>query len=711
MPQAYLDVQEWSGGVITAQSRDEIPQNASPHALNASLSSVEGRLGIPSKRLGMKCLNRTQIGTATTIHGAYEFIFVRGDGVLRRYHLIVSDDGRLDSISSTGTTKALSVSAFTAGDYIPDFTTAQNLCFIANGQDAVKLFDGLTLGLAGITRPTVGTMAGTAGAAGTPNGTYELRVTYRNSKTGHESSVSDTATSTVTLSSETLDLTNIPVSSEARVDQRRIWVRNTSTMAYFFLVHTISDNTSTTASSVDWTDSSLITRAPDTSENDPPGAHRYLEWHRNRLYAAGVSSAPSQVFYSKLGKPEAFDPDNFERINELDGEPITALYSMQDMLLVFKRTSLWAIIGDNPSTWQVRQLSNDTGCLSHRSIVAIEGSLYWWSEHGPVQWSGSGGIESIGMDLLYPEFVGTVMNDSQRERIAAGVKQGEGEVLFAVPSSQSTVLDLIYIWNHRLGRWSGVWDPMDIGTFSTARDTNGYPRLYLHNLKGQVFQMGMGLIDGVCTGTVSGTFTAGATSISSITGQSGFDTTGGGLVERKVTILDSNGAQVGTFRPKIASNTASVLTFDRTLHGLTNGSTYTFVVGAPNFVWETKAFDHDLPFHKKRYEFIYLGAESSSANNHWLDIEVDYTSGTQKTKTLTFAYPVIAAEWGVSNWDAVNWDDVTTSNIPRRYRVGMRGHTIRCRIRSPYPNETFVLRKFGIRAMVATDRREDLQTS
>lgn len=717
MPSAYFDVQDWSEGVNSSTNQDEIPPNASPLGLNASLLTTAGGRAIPTKRLGMTTLNATPVTGTPTIHGAYEFERTTG-GTTTRTHLLVSDGGRLDSVDSNGALTTISASAFTSGDYLPDFTTAQNLCFIANGQDAIQKYDGTSLTNAGITRPTVGTFAGAAGAAGTPNATYELRVTYRNSSTGHESSISDTATSTVTLTSEKLDVSNVPVSGDGQVDQRRIYVRNTATMAYFFLVHTIEDNVSTTASDINWTDSSLITKAPDTTENDPPAAHKYVVWHRNRLFAAGAHANPSQITFSKLGLPEAFDPDNFERINELDGDIITGLYSYSDMLIIFKENSVWGLIGDNPATWEVRPLFRDLGCVSHRSICSGSGWLFWWGRKGPTAWDGASLPVLIGLEYIHRDVATTQINQLYVNRIACGVDIMTSEVFWAIPAGASTVLSKILVWNLRLNRWSGLWDPMEVGCFATVQDTEGFPRVFLHGLKGQAFRMNQGTIDGVAPGTThTGTFTAVTDgdppmTITDLTAS--FDTTGGGLVERKVTVLDSNGRQVGSIRPKITSNTSTVLTISPSVSGMTNGGTYTYVVGAPNFVWDTAVFDQDLPFHKKRYEFVYLSGEASSAANIWLDMEVDYNSATRKTRTVSLTQPagslgsgLWSGFWGSGEWGSMIWGSPQGSNLPRRFRVGMRGHAIQCRIRSPYPNQPFVLRKFGVRSMIATDRRED----
>jgi hypothetical protein len=157
---------------------------------------------LATKRKGVSLINATPITGASPIIGQFHY-YNTSTGT--NYHALVSRNGRLDTRALDNTITNRST-ALTAGDYYPDFSIANNLLFIVNSQDRLK-FDGTSVTIFGITRPTVGSMAGAAGAAGLHNGTYDLRVTYYNSATGNESSASDTATATVTVANQAIDWT------------------------------------------------------------------------------------------------------------------------------------------------------------------------------------------------------------------------------------------------------------------------------------------------------------------------------------------------------------------------------------------------------------------------------------------------------------------------------------------------------------------------
>jgi hypothetical protein len=152
----------------------------------------------------------------------------------------------------------------------------------------------------------------------------------------------------------------------------------------------------------------------------------------------------------------------------------------------------------------------------------------------------------------------------------------------------------------------------------------------------------------VPSGTVTGTFVAGASFTGSITG-SGFYNTDSGLAKRVVTVEDANRQFIG--RAQISANTGTTLTLLTNITGLTVGQTYTYHIGGPNFEWATPPEDSKQPFHQKRYRTVHIKT-ANEGGTVGVDIYTDNDADTAK-RTLSFVD-----------------DDAEKSNIAKRLSVG-----------------------------------------
>lgn len=669
---------------------------------NSALYLVAGQKALVQKRKGASVYNATPISGSPAILGQYAYRKYAGSGSYTLYHLAVSNNGRLDVISNAGVAASADASSpapFTSGNFLPDFAVANNVAFIVNANGDAKKFNGTSVQNIGITRPTVGTMAIAAGAAGNHNGTYEARVTYVNTATGQESSASNTTAASVTVASKALSWTNIPVSSDSQVDARRLYLRNTATMANFYLAATISDNTSTTTTT-NISDTSLVTLGPDTAENDPPPTGvKYIATHQSRLFASdGVD-----LFFSKPDLPEAFDPDNTESVNANDGDQITAIAAAHEIIIVFKRNAMYGLFGDDPDSWTIRQISADIGCVSHRSIRTVEGKTYWWSLKGPVVWDGTGLPVAIGTPLIQPTITTDALAYSLLGNIATEVDSTNQRVMFALPSSASTIRnDIMLPFNYRLGVWeSDRWDPFDVASMVALEDSNKVPWVMVGSYSGQVFKWWNATNDAVPVNcTTNGTVTSHTTTTVTISGAT-FTILGGALVDRYVYLVDPTATAIQRLR--ITGNTATVLTVDSVtpIDGTVTG--YTFYIGGPNFSWDTPWLDGGQPFNKKRYEYLYAQAFSTSGN---VTINVDFFLDYDQfnaAKTFSFVTTSTGAVWDTSTWDGSDvWGYAST--IQKRFRCGKTAKYWRARFRNGAPDQAVTISKIGMRSELLSDK-------
>lgn len=619
MAQTIMDsFREFTGGVVTAGLAARQSRSTSPKGWNSVLTNIGYQSATPAKRPGCKTVNPTQV-SANAVNCQIEYLTYAA-GVPTRYHIGILADGDIGYISSdptagTGAWTSINATAFATSDgKNVSHTIGKNLLFLVDGTVAKKL-RGTTLENFGIERPSTAAVAA-AGAAGGMTGTYEVRFTFENGNTNHESSASDTSNA-IALTAQKLSLTSVDVSTDAQVTKRNIYIRNTATQVAFRLAGSISDNTTTTAV-LDVDETTLTVLAPNTTQNDPPPSGiTSAEWWQSYMVVADQEN----IYWSQLNKPESFFVDDFEPVGGLDGQKITGLRAFGPVLLIFKERSVYTLSGRTPASFQLKPLFTDIGCLSQLSIVQAGGALYWWSHRGPVRWEGSGYPEPIA-EL---HFGSVTWENSKSSLIQATNDETTSLVMWTYPQSGDTENTRMLAWDYKLNVFaSNRWDPMNVASLVQMQDNNGKRWVYYGNYNGQFFRFNDANADGVPSGTVTGTFTAVGTSVNSIT-STGFYTTGTALAKRIVTIEDANRQYVG--RAEISSNTATVLTLATAITSLVVGGVYTFHVGGPNFEWATPLEDSQKSFQQKRYRTIHL-----KTGNGGGDIGVDiYTDNDADT--------------------------------------------------------------------------------
>lgn len=699
---------DWGFGVVNSLEPDMIPENASPRGWNANLVSIGGEKAVVEKRRGFGTVNTTAISGATAILGQHQFDRrTPGAATYTRYHLIYSLNGRLDKLNSDDTTSqydSTEATPFASGDTPPCFMVANNECFIANGERIRKAtYDVAAAGervyKAGIVRPSAPSV--TTNAVGM-TGTYDVRITYYNSDSGYESSASDTSTQVVV--NQKVRVT-IPaaVGSGEKGTHVRVGVRKQGLQTQFFQVAEVALGSGTY--DINLTDDQLLalTRImPDTAENDPPPVISVMAWRSSRAFMSGPAD-PSKVYHSQLGQPEQIDPENFDYVGKDDGEAVTAIIDAFEQTVCFKKTSIWSIRGDDPQSWVVDKIVPDSGTLSHRSVALIDGALHWWDPvQGPMRWTGPGSDpEPVGMLLISSSVDSDAVNYAKANRVVCSTaphpdhnlviwgtaeKNPEGEASFVNNG-------ILFPWNYRLRRWaSDKWNPMDCASLATIENANNEKLLYIGGYYGQIFRYTEIDSDGVDSGTKSGNVTS-ATSNTLTDSTAAFMTTGAGLKGRYAYVVAPGGFDVQ--RRRIGSNTGTQITLDA---GLTWATTpvpgvHTYVIGGPDWQWDTANVVQQGPFFKKRFRFaLHQMKTPADITTVSLDFLFDYSAAVGITGTFQ-----VTPGGGI--WDSAIWDVSiygAQSAKTDRTRIGASGHAIRMRFRNREPDKRLVLLKAGV---------------
>ena len=136
--------------------------------------------------------------------------------------------------------------------------------------------------------------------------------------------------------------------------------------------------------------------APEPFGSAAQGSDReihFLEQHFGRLYAAGDPLAPARLYWSQTpGDGRTIEdwssadasPDvsgGFVDVGT-DGDPITGLFAMSNQLLIFKRDSLWRLLGDRPSNYRILPVDAASLHPKHMACVRYADRLYFLSRDG-----------------------------------------------------------------------------------------------------------------------------------------------------------------------------------------------------------------------------------------------------------------------------------------------------------------------------------------
>lgn len=720
-------IEHFSLGVITSGETDrEDLKHALVRADNAQFTKIAARIALMRKRLGETLVNSTPLANTSAsegpaIVGGQHYIYDNA-GTEVRYSAQISADGTVTLLQDDGTsTNHTPVATFAAlltnGVVSPTSAVMNNRLFLLDGLGGKASLKGEAEVDWGVAPATIDSLA--AGAAGDMSGDYDVAITAVNTDTGAESDLSE-FTSITGLASDQLDVTVDTVDVALDHMYFRIYIRKPAEgpgsyrvlagtgyvggTTQGFPLFSASPTTTVTINVSDATLEDLIISPPALlSRGLPPSGIKYIAVWANRLFVAD----DTMVYWSEQDLPDAFNPANAEPIRSPNGGYIKGIRAVPideetSSFSVWTLTARHELTGTaDPATWDWSVPDPELGAVSDAGIIVHDGLLLWWSpDHGPVmRVPGSTEVSHIGNELVNDQVGPAAINASQAALIR-GIGHG-GRAIWAFPELQKTRNTKMAVFNTEMRRWESTnWDPMDVASLFVNYDNSARSYIALGGHNGQLFRLLKGTNDGVRAGTVQGTFEAGSDSVLSITDAgASFDTTGAGLIERKVTLLGPDGLVHGTVRPRITENTATGLTLSEAFTGLTVGETYTYLVGGQNFAIETYWWNFGDAFKSKRWDKVFLQFRADSGVSQVIiSTAFGYDPlNDQETTTLDFT----SEHWDTAFWDLAYWDSVavlTQTLFPSQVAVNAR-----IQLRNPYPDQGFEILKIGMLARELND--------
>lgn len=716
---SFQELDNWMVGVITAMTKDRLPEAAVPEARNAQLYSIGPNHAVIGRRGGCASLNSTAIGAPSEIIGQHNY--ENSAGTI--YHLLAVSNGTLKHINSSGTVTDIAASVFTNTTNQQSWDTANGWAFVVNAVDAKKT-NATNVYKFGIGQPGSGdwTLSATGSGGSLPVDTYDVTISYYNHNTAHTGQLATLKTQATT-SGQKLQVV-IPSSTtiaDSQVTYVRFYLRRQSTQSIQYLVTTgvtvtagtgawssthfgVTVTGATSTVEIDLTSAQIAaftTKAPGVNDNTlPPSTAKAIAWHRSRMFAV----TDTEIYWTDVGKPEGFNTTDYrEYVNPNDGDVILGVHSHERGLIIFKKFSTHVLLGDDPQTWIIDLLAPDIGCVALSSIVSVDGNTFWWSQSGPRALI-EGVVTDITTKYISPTIGAEELDWTKLSQIVGMTQPYEGWVGWAVPEFGSSRNTIVLPYNYKVGAWMSTrWDPVDVRSACTVKDSTGRPWVMFGDYDGWVYRFGQGLTDGIPTTSTPTTGTVSSSTSNTLT-VSGATWDSGRLVGKYVYVYPTVSGMTQFQRRRITANTGTQLTVTPVWDANPTDA-YRFVLGGTFFDVRTRWSDFGLPFHKKRFEFAHLHISSPDAV---ADYDVNIYLDNNESEPVRYRSLSMAGDVGI--WDQSLWDAAvfaTENSAYERIRVGHVGRNWQVRVSNINPSQRLLVLKVAMQAIPLGKKLDD----
>lgn len=182
-------------------------------------------------------------------------------------------------------------------------------------------------------------------------------------------------------------------------------------------------------------------------DNIAAPASQIAEEFKNRVVLAGLDN-PNKIVYSKIkteGRPIEFN-DTLQILLNDEGGEITAVKTVDDKMIVFKRSNMYSISGDGPNNLgeqdnftEPELIASDIGCVNARSLVLTPLGIMFQSLKGIY-------LLTKGLGLNY---IGAPVEAFNAETVTSAVVVGDrNQVRFTTQNSDCLV------YNYEVNKWS-----------------------------------------------------------------------------------------------------------------------------------------------------------------------------------------------------------------------------------------------------------------
>jgi len=292
-------------------------------------------------------------------------------------------------------------------------------------------------------------------------GDYQYAVTfYRSGNYPCESNPSPLS-DVVTAYGQKVSLSDIPVSTDPRVNCRRIY-RSFANGAILYWLDDIEDNTTTTYDD-DFHDDSLGDEI--SYDRGVPPKGKYFEVWDNKLWIAGNDEYPNMVFFTNTGTAEEASASNALACKRREPDTIQQIKAFGDDLYIFKKKSIFRIEKVGISSYSVNQLPQTIGTDAPYSVAVCDKLMSWKSEHGIEIFN----AESCVRPILSKFIQRTIdsINPRWLNRCIGGHNFKDHQYWLAIPTGDNEYPDKIVVFDYLRGLFNVYTFNKNLMSFST----------------------------------------------------------------------------------------------------------------------------------------------------------------------------------------------------------------------------------------------------
>jgi len=467
---------EFKGGLNLLLKPSELKGNELAQADNLMLVGS----GVPTKRWGTA--NYFLAGTATTnnrVRGLFGAYFNSDTNQL----LAITDDGYL--VRKSNASYAIITGASWASGYNMEMAMLNDYVYLCNGNENLRKYSVTSSGA------TLATYA----KLSTPTGLYATNISGATGLTEYSWRVSAESQVGETLASTAISLASVPqdlTEGSVRIGWTPVSAASGILKGYVIYGREAGDETflsrvgkDTTTFDDDGSNTPADLATPPTADTTQGPIAKYIVPYKGKFILAGIKGSPTEIMWSGGGA----DVDRFhwsygggrQPIDKDSGDDITGLGIFQDRVIVFKERSIWEVTFTSSGQLQIpviKLITKSHGCVSHRTIRAVENDLFFLSRKG---------VYVLGYE---PNIMSDVLRTSE---ISAKIRPYiEGKTPSEFEESTASYTDYKYIlslgsrmviYDRERMCWMGPWN-LKGNAFLTYYDSNNEEKWLMGDREG-----------------------------------------------------------------------------------------------------------------------------------------------------------------------------------------------------------------------------------
>ena len=222
-----------------------------------------------------------------------------------------------------------------------------------------------------------------------------------------------------------------------------------------------------------------------TNLGGSPPAFSFSCVHKNHVFAAGVASLPSRLYYSKtLDAADWSDATaGYIDIDPNDGDKITGIASYKDNLWVFKgpyKGSIHRIAGSantGSDSWSRITFVNKLGAVSHNTIFTFGDDLgFMWSD-GSIRslkaTASYGDFNQASLSRPIAQYLKDHLNLTYLHRAWAATHVSKNIVVITLPIDTSTYCNQVLVMDYsRSPVWWALWPALNANCVASVVDAS-----------------------------------------------------------------------------------------------------------------------------------------------------------------------------------------------------------------------------------------------